>query len=691
MRRKKRKIWVISAAVILVAVVLLIVGFVSRKPKNHVDYQDNVVGIPSSAIVSRNEEDGTIVIVTEMAEELSPDSIVLYDAGANGLASAGKVETVGSDGTIALSPVKAEEVISSLTVEKQFEITTEDIFQYYEGLDTAAIKQKNHLKGLQEVQAAERNGFSIELSSGDNQLNVDVTDKATKITKSFTPGIKVDMPLDVTVDVDRIVANTAVDFSSKELLKSARAEINMDSKVEIDLGNPFSGDDSGENEIRIPLFEKILPLTAPAVDTVPGLKKVAEELSVAAVDLHVYMVIAVDGTVSFSAEIPVVLGAEYSKGQGISNTSEKIKLEEPELVAEAEGDIMLRVEPVIQILNAQAVMDVEADIGVTISGEIATHKNLQICLDAEAAAPTLTVSVGGDDEIYLLSDKGKKHKLDTWLSDLGLSAEWHIIGLDDDAAVAPPFVKEWHIERLGDGTIQKVTECTYDESEAQSTDTVPNTAVPSDVFPNTYQTELSLGGVGPVSPMYEFGYPDGWELSADIFPVPYFGEIAVLTKDNMTICYVNAELYTYLDSRGTPVHMMSEWMVEKAADAGYTQELMHEEQPDMEYDGEYVVAKMTSGGVWRFGMADKYAEGGEVMYALLPVSDVGVKKDGEITPVVGYDEAIYPSMDTAAFFRTLGGAYCGFFVTSSDGVFTEDQEKEVVGILRSMREILQDE
>lgn len=112
-----------------------------------VKYQEGVVEIPSGDILNKKDA-SEITVSEEMRANISTGSIVIFQPDKTGMKTARRVGGIADDGTLMLKDnVDLDEVIDSLVVSDNIEVTAQDIFDYYGLQETYSVEDMIYQKG----------------------------------------------------------------------------------------------------------------------------------------------------------------------------------------------------------------------------------------------------------------------------------------------------------------------------------------------------------------------------------------------------------------------------------------------------------------------------------------------------------------------------------------------------------------
>lgn len=402
-------------------------------------YQDDVIEIEEEDILWISNDCSQMVISDDALKVLSDGGKVVFSDTKTGAKAAKKIADI--DGyTISLVDVENDEVIHSLVLSDVERVTADNIISYY-GLD-----EKNLYYEISEMKYADPNMIKTNFSYGRNSGGFSVTlqqkdSKLQAIISNHDSGLSYTLPLHEKIkgDIDIKLDVTRIDLGL-QMVGMEYANIQMEADM------TWSGEVSVEQEAKVPLCEGIIYFGN----------------AVAGVNVNIYLVFSLDGSISIQAETPVQIALNYEKNAGIRLQGNVNTGNEPTLAADCEAQIKLQIQPVVKLLT-KPLIDVEADVGVSAKAEVAERAGSEIdmCIDLSIAMPIFTVSVSGDDDIS------------TALGRLGVSGQWDIVTVEN-----APYHKECHGERYRDRTFKFVKECTYKQQE--------NVSAPSMDAPHSY-------------------------------------------------------------------------------------------------------------------------------------------------------------------------------------------------------------
>lgn len=411
---------------------------------SNVVYQDGVMELSSEDVLRSNIDGSEIAVTDDMINSCKVGDIIVFTQENTGLKLARKVAAIDADGALLLDTAELDEVVETLTVSDITEITFDDIVNYYSldenisGSNDLMIQQRDtsFIDARVFSGAVNSKGYKLSVSTqGEDEkrcIAIQITENATGVSYTLPISDKVKREDDYAaeINIDKICIGGQVDYSLWDGVKYAEAAV--------DAHATFKSEIKAEKEKKIPLFQIPVPLGNGLIGA----------------DIQIYLVLSLDGSISFEAELPIEASVSYEKNRGLRNFDHHIAVEDPKIEVDCNAGVGLRIEPVLMVLGCPNVMDMELDIGVSAEAKVTAQPNSQICADISISFPVLTISVCDDDDI------------DTIIGDLGISAEWEIITSDN-----APKKKGLHYE-LGPGIrAEFVKECTYKKQEEHSPET----------------------------------------------------------------------------------------------------------------------------------------------------------------------------------------------------------------------------
>lgn len=611
-----------------------------------VKYKDNVIELSSDDILHSDSNGLEITVKQNLADNLKVNSIIVFEQSNTKIKTARKINSISSGGVLKLSEVELEDVVETLVTSDVSELTFEDIINYY-GLTNSetTVSNMSYQSTRQNIirtsvysAESESKGFKISLSTeaegNENKLIIKVinndSNEAYQLPIEYK--FKNDREFNAEIDIDKINIGAQAEYSFLEGVKYA--------EVALDVHSTFTSKLAGLEE------EKKFLLCETPVSLGNGL---------IGVDIQLYLVLSVEGDISFQIELPARASVHYEKNKGFRNFEHEISAEKPIIEVNCEASAKLRFEPILVILDCINVLDAEADLGVTTSANITTHPS-QLCADVNISFPIITISVCADEDANSI------------IGILGLSAEWEIISSDN-----APFKYGLHFEQLSNGTTQFVDECTYKEdntegSDVENEETIPEESSETNELSNTYYTKF--GEVNAITyPKFIFDYNSNWTVTKE--DVTQTGETVVLSNDRgVTITYTNIGGVAEGSIDGGSTVSMSRVEVSKVGESQFTPTYV--QGTDHSGLGEFMVAKLKKTGELNMKTDSDFRDiDGGVSYAVLPKSRIGT------------DDSVRLPYNTEFAFWYSG--YISLIALSPDGQFSEDEEKEIIAVLSSFR------
>ena len=365
----------------------------------NIEYQDGIIEIAKEDIIALNEDYSEIELSDKYTGSIEEGCNIIIEDSETGEKIAKKVIQSLDGKTYALTDTEIEEVIESVMISDVMAVSKDNVVSYYELADRRveckpinAVTNYNYMPVYFDDWKGEN--FSVEIPVGEDGVTVQISDLyiGTQILGSLSKGIEY---------------------------------ANVQTEADITVSGGFSL----EKEETFPIFKTAIVLAG----------------GTARVDIEFYLILSLDGSVKIEVKIPTQFSVDYKKGTGIRSPKVDFTPEKPEFIADCNAGCYMRTEVVPSLLGI-AILDTEADIGVTVSASVTERLSGDVwqCADFAISYPLITINVSGDDD--------KK----TLLGKLNLSAEWEILNRDNT------FVNEdMHCEWHKDGTYKIVDECTY--------------------------------------------------------------------------------------------------------------------------------------------------------------------------------------------------------------------------------------
>lgn len=404
-----------------------------------VTYHSGVVEMDREDVLQYNTSCTEILAADHICNSLEVGKIVVFEQKNTGLMTAREVTGISPDGMVSLKPVELDQVVESFVVSDIAEVALEDIARYngWESGDSAAgnVTYGHTNAGMIDTAVFSGNldskGFQVTVSvdSGEEDdtkyLEIEFTDNDTGISYQLPMDMEVDSEdeFSVEIGIDRILVGAQASYSFQEKLEYA--------DVAADINAVFKGELKMEQEVEIPLFKVPVPLA----------------WGLAEIEIQFNLIMSLDGSISFEAELPVEMSVHYEKDKGLMNLSREAAFANPRIEVNCNAGAMLGVSPMLQILGID-VIGVELEAGAAASAEVTMYDTGQVCTDVSTAYPVMKLSVELNEEISELLEKG------------GIPSEWDIEIITADNA---PYQRGLHFEKLPDGTVQFVEKCTFGE------------------------------------------------------------------------------------------------------------------------------------------------------------------------------------------------------------------------------------
>ena len=460
----------------------------------NVSYKENISQLQFFDIKDYKEDENIIYIDESAAKNLKKGDTFVFDYMGEKIAKK-IVEDMGN-GTFSLEDPEIDEVFNTLIVSDSASIGIDDIISYY-GLDNVKVSAGKPVTMLTADVSGNihSKGFAIEAAvNDDNELEVTLTDNDTEAEYELPIKQKLNKKCEnfsIKWDVNNINVGAQVKYTLKSGLKYASVGVDIDSEI------------SGEIGVEGDFSDGILLCQTPAL--------IGSNL--VAVNVALYIVPAVDGSVNLKVEVPYYAGVSYEKGKGVNGTMGLRSSMQTSIEAEGTMGLYFRTAPMLVTMKSIPLLDAELDIGAEAEATRTGRPNGQICSDVNVKCPVFVIGLGDESVKY----KNKKSLLCTM--DISKSCEFTSFARS----------KSLHYERLADGTKQFVKECTYNEqpedekpkeSEASTEATTQEhptqeqvtqgTDVKESGSLHTYKTRMAE--YFPEQTTFYFDYPDNWTV-----------------------------------------------------------------------------------------------------------------------------------------------------------------------------------
>lgn len=490
----------------------------------NVSYKENISQLQFFDIKDYKEDENIIYIDESAAKNLKKGDTFVFDYMGEKIAKK-IVEDMGN-GTFSLEDPEIDEVFNTLIVSDSASIGIDDIISYY-GLDNVKVSAGKPVTMLTADVSGNihSKGFAIEAAvNDDNELEVTLTDNDTEAEYELPIKQKLNKKCEnfsMKWNVNNINVGAQVKYTLKSGLKYASVGVDIDSEI------------SGEIGVEGDFSDGILLCQTPAL--------IGSNL--VAVNVALYIVPAVDGSVNLKVEVPYYAGVSYEKGKGVNGTMGLRSSMQTSIEAEGTMGLYFRTAPMLVTMRSIPLLDAELDIGAEAEATRTGRPNGQICSDVNVKCPVFIIGVGDESVKY----KNKKSLLCTM--DISKSCEFTSFARS----------KSLHYERLADGTKQFVKECTYNEQpeDDKPKESGASTEAPTQEQPTQEQvtqgTDLKESGslhtyktrmaeYFPEQTTFYFDYPDNWTvIKEDV--ISGGGEIVRLKNENGAELYYEAWAY----------------------------------------------------------------------------------------------------------------------------------------------------
>lgn len=397
-----------------------------------IEYKEGVMELSTDDILMENDSDTQLKVTGDAAEQLTEGMNVILEKPGSGEKIARRIVSIGPDGVIGLEDAALEEVLDTFLISDVVSISASDIISYYQNQEplvsnralepAISVPKESPLLPMFDASSHSK-GFTASLTIEDGEADLELQDKNTGIAVSIPILEEIDPEcyVNAEIDIQRIDIGVQIDGMVNY------ANLQMETDIEYSSGVEING------EKAFQLFHIPIYLAGGTV----------------CIDIPFFLVLKMDGSMSLQSGNSLQYAIDYTRGFGIRRHT-SVDTAETMAAVDCEVGLMLRMEPLLKMLG-QNVVDVEAECGVEARGEMIERTNSEVtaCLDVKVAAPIVTVSVLGDDE------------LDTILGDVfGVpSVSWEI-----RTAENAEFQKKLHYEWYLSKPMAYVDECTYQES-----------------------------------------------------------------------------------------------------------------------------------------------------------------------------------------------------------------------------------
>ena len=398
------------------------------------------------------------------------------------------------NGTFALEDPVIEDVFDTLIVSDSVSIGIDDIISYY-GLDNVEVSAGNPVTTMAADVSGNihSKGFAIEAEvNDDNELEVTLTDNDPHTKYKLPVKQKLNKKCEnfsIKWDVNNINVGAQVKYTLKNGLKYASVGVDIDSEI------------SGKIGVEGNFSDGIFLCQTPA--------PIGNHL--VAVNVALYIVPTIDGSITLKVEVPFHAGVSYEKGKGVNGTMGLRSSMQTSIEAEGKMGLYFRTAPMLVTMKSIPLLDAELDMGAEADAKRTGRPNGQICSDVNINFPVFKLGAGNESVKY----KNKKSLLCT----MNISKDCEFASFAKS--------KSLHYEILADGTKQFVDECTYNE---QSENDKPKESEASTEAPtqekttqqtnenqtgslHTYKTRMAE--YFPEQTTFYFDYLDNWTVVSE--------------------------------------------------------------------------------------------------------------------------------------------------------------------------------
>ena len=485
----------------------------------NVSYKENVSQLEYFDIKDYKEDDNIISLDDSAARNLKKGDTFVFDYKGDKVSK--KIGENMGNGTFSLEDPEIEDVFDTLIVSDSASIGIDDIISYY-GLDNVEVSAGNPVTTMAADVSGNihSKGFAIEAEvNDDNELEVTLTDNDTHTKYKLPVKQKLNKKCEnfsIKWDVNNINVGAQVKYTLKNGLKYASVGVDIDSEI------------SGKIGVEGDFSDGIFLCQTPA--------PIGNHL--VAVNVALYIVPTIDGSITLKVEVPFHAGVSYEKGKGVNGTMGLRSSMQTSIEAEGKMGLYFRTAPMLVTMKSIPLLDAELDMGAEADAKRTGRPNGQICSDVNIKGPIFKLGAGNESVKY----KNKKSLLCTM--NISKNCEF--------ASFAKS--KSLHYEILADGTKQFVDECTYNE---QSENDKPKESEASTEAPTQEQTtqETNANQTGslhtyktrmaeyfPEQTTFYFDYPDNWTVIKEKV-ISGGGEIVRLQNENGAELYYEAWTY----------------------------------------------------------------------------------------------------------------------------------------------------
>jgi len=454
----------------------------------NVSYKENISQLEYFDIKDYKEDDNIITLDDSAARNLKKGDTFVFDYKGDKVSK--KIGENMGNGTFSLEDPEIEDVFDTLIVSDSVSIDIDDIISYY-GLDNVEVSAGNPVTTMAADVSGNihSKGFAIEAEvNDDNELEVTLTDNDTHTKYKLPVKQKLNKKCEnfsIKWDVNNINVGAQVKYTLKNGLKYASVGVDIDSEI------------SGKIGVEGNFSDGIFLCQTPA--------PIGNHL--VAVNVALYIVPTIDGSITLKVEVPFHAGVSYEKGKGVNGTMGL----RSSIEAEGKMGLYFRTAPMLVTMKSIPLLDAELDMGAEADAKRTGRPNGQICSDVNINFPVFKLGAGNESVKY----KNKKSLLCT----MNISKDCEFASFAKS--------KSLHYEILADGTKQFVDECTYNE---QSENDKPKESEASTEAPTQEQTtqktnanqtgslhtyKTRMAEYFPEQTTFYFDYPDNWTVVSE--------------------------------------------------------------------------------------------------------------------------------------------------------------------------------
>lgn len=473
----------------------------------NVSYKGNVSQLEYFDIKDYKEDDNIITLDDSAARNLKKGDTFVFDYKGDKVSK--KIGEDMGNGTFSLEDPEIEDVFDTLIVSDSASIGIDDIISYY-GLDNVEVSAGNPVTMMAADVSGNihSKGFAIEAEvNDDNELEVTLTDNDTHTKYKLPVKQKLNKKCEnfsIKWDVNNINVGAQVKYTLKNGLKYASVGVDIDSEI------------SGKIGVEGNFSDGIFLCQTPA--------PIGNHL--VAVNVALYIVPTIDGSITLKVEVPFHAGVSYEKGKGVNGTMGLRSSMQTSIEAEGKMGLYFRTAPMLVTMKSIPLLDAELDMGAEADAKRTGRPNGQICSDVNINFPVFKLGAGNESVKY----KNKKSLLCT----MNISKDCEFASFAKS--------KSLHYEILADGTKQFVDECTYNE---QSENDKPKESEASTEAPTQEQTtqqtnanqtgslhtyKTRMAEYFPEQTTFYFDYPDNWTVVSE--RVNANTEFVIIQNDN---------------------------------------------------------------------------------------------------------------------------------------------------------------